>query len=81
MIAQMYSVSLIENLEKLFVRGGGLSQGTMVVLGNGLWEGEMIYAMHIVSTLTAFRLIAVRTYERNFLYTPPFAVFTSSSPF
>ena len=46
-VAQMYCVPLTENLEKLFGRGNGLLQGTMVSLSNRLWESEIICAMNI----------------------------------
>ena len=46
-VAQKNYASLAENLEKLFGRGGGLSKRAMVSLGNGFWEGEVIFAMNI----------------------------------
>ena len=46
-IAQKSHSSLKDILEKLFRRGGGLSKGAMVALGDTFREGEVIGAMHI----------------------------------
>jgi hypothetical protein len=46
-IAQKNYGSLEGNLEKLFGRGGELSKRTMVSLGNGFWEGEMVFAKDV----------------------------------
>ncbi len=46
-IAQKSYIPLSEHLEKLFGRGGWLSKGATVALGNGFWEGEMVFAMDI----------------------------------
>jgi hypothetical protein len=45
-------------LEKLFRRGGGLSKGAMVALGNGFREDEMVFAMHI-------DMLETQTYHRT----------------
>ncbi len=51
-IAQKSHGSLKDNLEKLFRRGRGLSKRAMVALGNGFWEDEMVFAMHIDQGVT-----------------------------
>jgi len=46
-VAQKSHVSLNDILEKLFGRGGRLSKGAMVALGQAFREAEVIFPLHV----------------------------------